>query len=368
MTERESEGISSAPKGVSEGAVRAASPREMAGRNASEVALTVDPVGKAINDPLSLSEGEIHDLLVTDHIERNTQRIRYLKESLVGDRVLVRGSIEISNCCRMSCNYCGMSRDNTDLARYRLNLPSIKDRIRLAKEIGVDLIHISSAEDPQFPLGEICETIAFVKDQGMETVLVLGMRKREEYEKMFAAGARRYTMKIESSDMDVFRKATNYPLEKRKRGIATLREVGFDVGSGVIIGLPDQTTSHLVSDIRFLQELKPAMSSASVFIPNVEAVFRDQPKGDQTTAFRFNVLMRILLRDPVPRIPASSSFGHDLQQKLLETAANVVSINLTPDEFAQNYSMYGGRDRLIASAKKIQALVEESGLITNLHV
>lgn len=332
----------------------------------SKIAL-VHTLDRAINSPESLSDEDIKSLLTSNALITGLDVVTEIKQRLVGKQVLVRSSIEISNQCRCACNYCGMSRKNTSLDRFRLSKQEIMRQIETAKRIGVDIIHLTSAEDVHFSFRDICEIVGFVKGQGLDVVLVLGEKKPEEYAELYNAGARKFTMKFETSNPAIFRDVKNgYTLEQRLRCIDILREIGFQIGTGVIVGLPGQTVDTLVSDLRLLQKLKPEMASASVFVPNKDSEYADVPKGDTALALRFNILMRLLLRDPVPTIPCSSSFDKEDQIKLLRTAANVISVHLTPEEVALDYSMYGGKERAVRSEDQVIQLVKDAGLSCNL--
>ncbi|MBI5221821.1 MAG: radical SAM protein [Candidatus Magasanikbacteria bacterium] len=332
----------------------------------SQIAL-VHTLGKAIDFPESLSDEDIQSLLTSDALITSLDAVTEAKQRLVGKQVFVRSSIEISNQCRCACNYCGMSRKNASLDRFRLSKEEIIKQIKIAKRIGVDTIHLTSAEDVHFSIHDICEIVDFVKGQGLDVVLVLGEKKPEEYTELYNAGARKFTMKFETSNPSVFRDIKNgYTLEQRLKCIEILRKIGFQIGTGVIIGLPGQTVDTLVSDLRLLQNLKPEMASASVFIPNKDSEYADMPKGDTDLALRFNILMRLLLRDTVPTIPCSSSFDKEDQIMLLQAAANVISVHLTPEEVALDYSMYGGKERKVRSVDQAAQLVEAAGLSCNL--
>jgi len=327
-----------------------------------------DLIKRTIEQPECLSDDDIRFLLKSSILDTIFDDVVEAKEKMVGKQVFVRSSIEISNNCRCSCNYCGMSSRNRSIHRFRLSKDDIADQIELAKSLGADTIHLTSAEDPNFPLIDICQIVDFVRKKSLDLVLVLGEKRPEEYQVLYNAGARKYTMKFETSDPAIFRNIkNNSQLSDRLKCLEVLRTIGFQIGTGIIVGLPGQTIDTLVSDLRLLQDLKPEMASASVFAPNKDSEYADLQKGDADLALHFNLLMRLLLRNPVPKIPSSSSFSQAQQIKILQAAANVISINLTPDEVALYYSMYGGEDRAIRGIEEIIKTIESAGLTSNLN-
>jgi biotin synthase len=288
-------------------------------------------------------------------------RARHVRECNGNDQLLIRASVEFSNHCRQQCSFCGMTVKNTELLRYRLSSSEICEIVNHVSSLGIEHLHLVAGEDWQ--PGDVLEpAIRYAADRGMEITLVVGQRSANEYCRWRDAGATRYILKVETTDEEAFdRSRTGTQLFRRVSHLLFLRSLGFKIGSGVICGLPGQTTSSLAGDLLFLKALQPDMASVSRFLPNAKSRYADEPEGDRDTTLNVVSLLRIILDRPGFRIPASTTLGVRQVDGLLH-GANVVSFHATPPRVADLYSADVIHERDMTIMDDILSLSKESGL------
>ncbi|MEW6066593.1 MAG: [FeFe] hydrogenase H-cluster radical SAM maturase HydE [Bacillota bacterium] len=285
-----------------------------------------------------------------------------------GDEVHLRGIIEFSNYCRNDCHYCGLRRSNKEIQRYRIPLEEIVDTAKYAAELGYGTIVLQAGEDPYYSGEDLAEMIRKVKEAGDFAVTVcVGERSRKDYELMKEAGADRYLLKHETADPALFaelRPGTS--LDERMKRLKWLRELGFQVGSGNMVGLPGQTVETLADDILLLKELDVEMAGIGPFIPHDQTPLRDAPAGDLNQTLKALAVARLVL--PKTHLPATTSTGtlHPAGRKMaLGCGANVIMPNLSPASYRQMYQIYpekaGSKENANESHEKITSLVKEVG-------
>lgn len=290
------------------------------------------------------------------------KKVRYKQ---IQNKVYIRAVIDISNYCRCNCAFCGNSVSSSKVKRYRLPKEEMLKAVRKAKELGIDVVHFASGEDPKFNFEHLYETIEEVLMLDMIPEIVPGRLTDEQIHKFFEKGARRYIMKFETSDSALFSKlkACGRDLGNTIDAIKSIKKVGYKVGSGNIIGMPGQTIQSIAKDLFLLRELDVDMASTSVFTPNKESQLSDGKKGDAQVALNFLALLRTVLQNERLCISSNSTFGEEGKIQAIKIGANVLSLNLTPEEYKGNYSLYSGKDRYKADFETVLGFIERAGMV-----
>lgn len=281
---------------------------------------------------------------------RRADRVR---ERNMGPEVHLRGLIEISNICRNNCCYCGIRRDNLSVNRYRMTPEEIVEAAKTGVELGYGTIVLQSGEDPWFDGQRVEDLIRRIKDMDMAVTLSLGERELEEYALWREAGADRYLLRHETADPELYRRLNpGMTLERRIQILYHLKDLGYQVGAGFMVGLPGQTPEILVRDLRLLQELDVEMAGIGPFIANPATPLGGDPSGGLEASLTMVALTRLLL--PMAHIPATTALGSIDpmgREKALQAGANIVMPNLTPVKYREDYQLYPGKICLSETAE-----------------
>jgi biotin synthase len=270
---------------------------------------------------------------------------REARSAHYGQDVYFRGLIEFSNYCRNGCYYCGIRADNRRVERYRLSLEEILNCCRLGDLLGYRTFVFQSGEDPWFTDDRILELVEAVREEFPDHAITLsiGERSRESYERFFLAGANRYLLRHETASEEHYRKLhpPELSLRERKQCLYDLKDIGYQVGAGFMVGSPFQTPEDLLEDLRFLQDLEPHMVGIGPFLPQADTPLGDCPQGSFEQTLRMVALTRLLL--PRALIPATTALGTISplgREKGLMAGANVIMPNLSPKEVRKLYALY----------------------------
>ena len=262
-----------------------------------------------------------------------------------GDEVYLRGLIEFTNFCRNDCFYCGIRRSNCNLERYRLTREQIIDCCRTGYMLGYRTFVLQGGEDPYFNDERICEIISEIHSAYPDCAVTLsiGEKSRDSYERYFAAGARRYLLRHETADDGHYRRLhpSEMSPDNRKRCLFDLKEIGYQVGSGFMVGSPFQTTENIITDLRFLQQLQPDMIGIGPFIRHPDTPFSEHENGSLELTLRLIAILRLMF--PYALIPATTALGsiHPKGREMgLKAGANVIMPNLSPTEVRELYLLY----------------------------
>lgn len=236
----------------------------------------------------TLSDGELKALIETD----DKEAVAYLRKTAretaqenFGNRIFIRGLIEISSICKNDCYYCGIRRSNSNAERYRLSKEDILLCCQEGYRLGFRTFVMQGGEDGFFTDDILCDIVSAIKERYPDCAVTLsvGERSRESYQKLFEAGADRYLLRHETATKSHYEKLhpNNLILENRQNCLRNLKEIGYQTGTGFMVGSPYQQTENLIADLRFIEELRPQMIGIGPFIPHRDTVFCDMPSGSK---------------------------------------------------------------------------------------
>lgn len=281
-----------------------------------------------------------------EDIQRLYSKADEIRKIYCGDEVHLRGVIEFSNFCDENCMYCGLREDNFSLSRYRMTPEEI---IETAKEIsnsGIKTIVLQSGEDGYFDTDMIAYVIYSIKQSSdVAVTLSLGDRGFEEYRNWRIAGADRYLLKHETANPKLFSIYHNGEhLEERINHLRYLKSLGYQIGSGNLIGLPKQTTEDLADDIILLRDLDVHMAAVGPFIPSPFTPYQNIEHGSVELTLKSMAITRIVMKDVhIPATTALDSIDNSGREKGLKCGANVVMPNFTPHPHRENYKIYSNK-------------------------
>ena len=308
-----------------------------------------------------LSREEIVSLLTAPAPDALFAAADEVRKQFVGDGVYLRGLIEFSNYCKNNCLYCGIRAGNTHAKRYRLTPDEIVQTAQKAVEYGYKTIVLQSGEDGWFDTDKMCDIIRQIKKLDVALTLSIGEKSREEYAAYRAAGADRYLLRIETTDKTLYEKLDpSMRFENRVRCLHDLKELGYEVGSGSLVGLPGQTVESLADDLLFFQQLPVDMAGIGPFIPHPQTPLADEKvEGHFELSLKMMALMRLLLPDiNIPATTAMESLHPEGRLLALQAGANVVMPNVTDTQFRPLYELYPGKICMGDSADKCRGCVE----------
>ena len=279
-------------------------------------------------------------------------------------RIYIRGLIEFTNYCKNDCYYCGLRRSNTSCRRYRLQEADILACCRQGHELGFRTFVLQGGEDGGFSDDRLCALVMDIKKEFPDCAVTLsvGERSKAIYQRFFDAGADRYLLRHETADADHYNllHPAALSLDERKRCLYDLKEIGFQVGSGFLVGSPYQRPEHLCSDLLFLQELRPQMIGIGPFIPHKDTPFGSFLAGDLDLTLYLLSLLR--LGHPDALIPATTAVGtlaEDGRERAVLAGANVVMPNLSPPVHRGDYMLYDNKLSDGAEAAESRSALDE---------
>lgn len=292
------------------------------------------------------------------------------RKEIYSNDIFIRGLIEFSNYCKNNCLYCGIRAANTKAERYRLTKEEILECTDYGYSLGFRTFVLQSGEDPFFNDKDICEIISSIKSMHDDCAVTLsiGEKPKKVYEDFFKAGADRYLLRHETANTRHYERLhpKSMSLSVRKQCLFDLKEIGFQVGSGFMVGSPYQTLDNLVEDIRFLQELDADMIGIGPFLPHKDTPFASQNKGSMSRCLHIIAILRLMF--PYSLIPSTTALGtinpHG-RELGLRVGANVVMPNLSPKKVREKYLLYNDKAYTgLESAeglRLLQAEVEKDG-------
>lgn len=273
---------------------------------------------------------------------KNADNIRKLA---VGDDVHLRGLIEFSNICRNNCLYCGIRKDNRQVCRYHMEPEELIETARRAADLGFKTIVMQSGEDMYYTQQKMCHIIEEIKKFDVAVTLSIGERSCEDYKAFREAGADRYLMRIETTDKNLYHKLDpEMSWQRRYECLLILKELGYELGSGIMVGLPEQSIESIADDLLFLKKIDVDMAGIGPFIPHPNTPLAKEKGGSLHLALRTMAIMRLLLPDiNIPATTAMESLHPRGRIMALQSGANVVMPNVTEGEYRKLYELYPGK-------------------------
>ena len=259
-----------------------------------------------------------------------------------GDEIHVRGIIEFSNICKKNCLYCGLRARNSKVRRYRLSGEEIISAARAAAAMDIRTVVLQSGEDAWFTVDKLSAIARSVKEAGLAVTLSAGEKTREEYAALKEAGADRYLLRFETSDPELFaRLKPDSSFENRFNCLKWLKETGFQVGSGIMIGLPGQSFETIARDLLLFKELDLDMIGVGPFIPHPDTPLGATTAGTMDLTLKVVAMARLLtLNAHIPATTAMGTVDKLGRQKALQCGANVIMPNVGPLEHRRDYAIY----------------------------
>lgn len=295
---------------------------------------------------MNLSKNEIVRLLADEQNEPALlKRADRIRKKYVGDAIHLRGLIEFSNICRNNCLYCGIRRGNGKVARYRMKEDELIETARHAAALGFKTVVMQSGEDMYYTQEKMCRIIEAIKKFDVAVTLSIGERSYGDYKAFREAGADRYLMRIETTDKDLYHRLDpGMSWQHRYECLLMIKELGYELGSGIMVGLPGQSLESIAADLMFLRRLGVDMAGIGPFIPHPETPLAGEPDGSLHLALRTMAIMRLLLPDiNIPATTAMESLHPDGRMMALQGGANVVMPNVTEGEYRKLYELYPGK-------------------------
>jgi biotin synthase len=288
---------------------------------------------------------ECQDEQVYTYLE---ERARQVRHQIYGHDVYMRGLIEFTNYCKNDCYYCGIRNSNRNAVRYRLLKEDILACCKKGYELGFRTFVLQGGEDPRFTDEVIVDIVSSIKSNYPECAITLsiGEKSRESYQAYFEAGADRYLLRHETANDEHYNRLhpSSLSLSNRKQCLFNLKEIGYEVGCGFMVGSPHQSLDTIVDDLNFIKELDPHMVGIGPFIPHHDTPFAKEQAGTLELTLKLLSIVRLIL--PHVLLPATTALGtiHPKgREKGILAGANVVMPNLSPTEVRDKYLLYDNK-------------------------
>ncbi len=296
-----------------------------------------------------LTDEDLINILESDLYDNDLiSKADIVRRSVYGTGIYIRGLIEFTNYCKNNCYYCGIRRDNKNAERYRLDSDDIFKCCSEGYSLGYRTFVLQGGEDMYYNDKKICSIVYRIKSAYPDCAVTLsiGERSKESYKAFFNAGASRYLLRHETADEKHYVQLhpNEMSLKNRKRCLWDLKEIGYQVGSGFMVGSPYQTVHNIISDIHFLKELDPDMIGIGTYITHKDTPFANKNNGSLSLTIRLVAVLRLMF--PHALIPATTALGtiHPLGREMaLKAGANVIMLNLSPFDIRRKYSLYDNK-------------------------
>lgn len=300
-----------------------------------------------IDSDIQLSKDEVAFLLLLEDkssLNELYNKADMIRKRYVGDDIHLRGLIEFSNFCTKNCRYCGIRRGNKKLKRYRMSIEEILSTVYNAEKSGYRTVVLQSGEDKYYTIDRLEMLVKGIKKQvDIAVTLSIGERPREEYERLYSAGTDRFLLRFETSNRNLY--AELHPdsyYDERFQVLLWLKEIGYQVGSGIMIGIPGQTVYDLADDILKFKELELDMIGMGPYICHEDTPLAGSKNGSVEMTFKVIAVTRIITKDT--HIPATTALAtlrpEDGREKALQLGANVIMPNVTPAVYRAFYELY----------------------------
>ena len=299
----------------------------------------------------NITKDQLVHLLTTEDeslLTRLKITARAVADSVYGNQIFIRGLIEFTNYCKNDCYYCGIRRSNTRSDRYRLTEDQILSCCQNGYELGFRTFVLQGGEDGYYTDERIIHLIRIIKERYPDCAITLsiGEKSKDSYQAYYDAGADRYLLRHETYNHEHYRKLhpPNLSPEHRQQCLRDLKDIGYQIGCGFMVGSPYQTSEHLAEDMLFMKELNPHMIGIGPFIPHHDTPFAGESAGTLELTLYMLGLIRLMI--PKVLLPATTALGtiHPKGRELgILAGANVVMPNLSPTEVRKDYLLYDNK-------------------------
>lgn len=311
-----------------------------------------------------LENCELKEVIEHGDLDCLMEKADLVRRKYYGDGVYIRGLIEISNFCKNDCYYCGIRKSNSKALRYRLSKDEILECVKTGYDFGFRTFVMQGGEDNKFSDEVMCEIISEIKERYNDCAITLslGERSYESYKAMYEAGADRYLLRHETADVTHYTKLhpNTMSLENRKECLFNLKKIGYQTGSGFMVGSPYQTTDNLISDLRFLQMLNPHMIGIGPYICHNDTPFCEYKNGNLKLTLKMVSILRMMFpKSLIPSTTALSSISKNGRELGLKAGGNVVMPNLSPSNVRDKYSLYNNKAHSGAESAQGIKILEE---------
>lgn len=281
-----------------------------------------------------------------------------------GNRIFIRGLIEVSSYCRNNCLYCGIRSGNSRAERYRLDKDTILQCCHTGYELGFRTFVMQGGEDPQQTPVWWKEVVSEIRRTYPDCAITLslGEMNREDYQMLYQAGANRYLLRHETYNSEHYRMLHPEKMSQahRLQCLDWLKETGFQTGTGFMVGSPGQTSDNLVEDLLYIERFKPEMIGIGPFLPHRDTPFANRQPGNEDLTLRLISILRLMHPHAlIPSTTALASLSPDGRLKGIQAGANVMMPNLSPVTQRSKYSLYNNKATLGAEAAEGLALLEK---------
>lgn len=273
------------------------------------------------------------------------EKARKLRNKYYQQDIYIRGLIEFSNFCKNDCYYCGIRRSNQEVLRYRLTLKQILKSCETGYHLGFRTFVLQGGEDPYYSDERICEMVSSIRGQFSDCAITLSLGEKpyESYLAYFHAGADRYLLRHETANKEHYENLhpASMSFENRMRCLWDLKRIGYETGTGFMVGSPGQTSTCLAEDMLFIEKLQPQMIGIGPYLPHHETPFAHCKKGSLELTLLMIAYLRLML--PYALIPSTTALGtidEQGRERGILAGANVVMPNLSPVEVRSNYQLY----------------------------
>lgn len=273
---------------------------------------------------------------------------REVRQQYYGNTIYIRGLIEFTNHCKNDCFYCGIRKSNGNAERYRLSKEEILSCCKTGYALGFRTFVLQGGEDGYFTDKRLCDIVSSIKGLYPDCAVTLsvGEKSRESYQSLFDAGADRYLLRHETFDFTHYGKLhpASLSAKHRQQCLWNLKEIGYQVGTGFMVGSPYQTAANLADDMLFIKQLNPQMVGIGPFIPHHDTPFRDRAAGSlELTLFMLGLLRLMLPKVLLPATTALGTISPNGRELGISAGANVIMPNLSPVDVRQNYLLYDNK-------------------------
>lgn len=276
------------------------------------------------------------------------ERARKIQLQHYGNQIFIRGLIEFTNYCKNDCYYCGIRRSNQKAQRYRLTKQQIINCCRTGYDLGFRTFVLQGGEDGHFSDSLLVDIVSTIRSEFPDCAITLsvGERSYDSYQALFDAGANRYLLRHETYDSNHYAQLhpSDLSAKNRQQCLMHLKKIGYQVGTGIMVGSPWQTSENLAEDMLFMKELNPQMVGIGPFIPHHATPFADQTAGTlELTLFLLGAIRLMLPKVLLPATTALGTIAPDGREKGVLAGANVVMPNLSPADTRKNYLLYDNK-------------------------